>query len=221
MYDTHTWQQQAAMKRVPGTGTPAYALLDHFAIAAFVITVGCRVLYENSGGHRLLTSGDGINTVRGRVRITGAPAARAFREAVARSDRNAFTERQVVHVPRPSGLPALVLCLTAIHEDIVVVYAIDVARAPAVDVDLLRAAHGLSKAESRVVAALVRTQDVRGVAAELGVSPHTVRTHLKSIMVKFGTHRQSELVRIVTAGVGAFSLASEAKNYRKQAMRSP
>jgi DNA-binding CsgD family transcriptional regulator len=44
-------------------------------------------------------------------------------------------------------------------------------------------------------------------AAARGVSMNTARSHLKHAFAKTGTGRQSELLRLVIAGVGAISEA--------------
>jgi DNA-binding CsgD family transcriptional regulator len=46
---------------------------------------------------------------------------------------------------------------------------------------------------------LLEGHRVVSIAAELGVSEHTIRNHLKSIFRKLGIHSQAELVRHVRA----------------------
>jgi len=60
----------------------------------------------------------------------------------------------------------------------------------------------LSPREVEVALALVRAGDADGVARALGMSPHTVRTHLKSMFRKLEVHSQSALVsRLYGLGV--------------------
>lgn len=60
----------------------------------------------------------------------------------------------------------------------------------------------LSPREIEVAVALVRVGDADGVARTLGVSPHTVRTHLKSVFRKLDVHSQTALVsRLYGLGV--------------------
>ena len=65
------------------------------------------------------------------------------------------------------------------------------------DEELLRMLYGLSDAEARVAALLVRAKSVKEVSEGLQVSLNTVRTHLKRIFEKTGTRRQAELVQLV------------------------
>jgi DNA-binding CsgD family transcriptional regulator len=67
------------------------------------------------------------------------------------------------------------------------------AQDPLVDLDL-RAAFGLTAAEGRVVGQLLQGHSVKRMAAELGISGHTVRTHLKRALTKADAHSQVELV---------------------------
>jgi DNA-binding NtrC family response regulator len=60
----------------------------------------------------------------------------------------------------------------------------------------------LSPRELEVAQALVRVGDADTVARTLGVSPHTVRTHLKSMFRKLDVHSQSALLsRLYGLGV--------------------
>jgi DNA-binding CsgD family transcriptional regulator len=55
-------------------------------------------------------------------------------------------------------------------------------------------AHGLSRREAALLAALARGADTRQLAAELYISENTVQDHLKSIFAKTGTHNRRILM---------------------------
>lgn len=57
----------------------------------------------------------------------------------------------------------------------------------------------LTPAEARVAVRLARGQGVAEIAAETGRSVETVRTHIKSILLKTGVDRQSQLVRVLAS----------------------
>lgn len=62
--------------------------------------------------------------------------------------------------------------------------------------------YGLTRGEAGLAVLLVRGKSIEEAAAELFISPHTARTHLKRIFMKTDTHRQTELVvRILTVAL--------------------
>jgi DNA-binding NarL/FixJ family response regulator len=59
----------------------------------------------------------------------------------------------------------------------------------------LRTLYGLTSAETRLLLALLDGACVSGYAESAGVSLNTVRSQLKSILLKTGCRRQAELMR--------------------------
>ncbi|WP_433716068.1 LuxR C-terminal-related transcriptional regulator [Nocardia sp. CA-084685] len=59
----------------------------------------------------------------------------------------------------------------------------------------------MTAAEARVAAAAFRGEGSPSIAKELAVSANTVRTHRQHVFEKTGTHRQAELVRVLTASL--------------------
>lgn len=62
----------------------------------------------------------------------------------------------------------------------------------------LQQEYDLTPAEAAVAARLSRGANLRSVAGELHVSIWTVRSHLRSVFQKTNTHRQAELVALLT-----------------------
>ncbi|MDQ4130214.1 MAG: helix-turn-helix transcriptional regulator [Actinomycetota bacterium] len=54
----------------------------------------------------------------------------------------------------------------------------------------------LSERELRVVVELARGASTEGIARVLGVSPHTVRTHVRNLMGKLGAETRAHAVAI-------------------------
>ncbi|WP_374654619.1 helix-turn-helix transcriptional regulator [Phenylobacterium sp.] len=69
----------------------------------------------------------------------------------------------------------------------------------------LRELFGLTRSESVVAAALGRGASLDEIAAETGVGLATVRSHLKRILAKTGTHRQAEAAALLARSVSAAS----------------
>ncbi len=61
------------------------------------------------------------------------------------------------------------------------------------DADLLQHLFDLTPAEARIARTIAEGAGVRNVAGASGLSPETVRSHLKAVFQKTGTSRQSEL----------------------------
>jgi DNA-binding CsgD family transcriptional regulator len=58
---------------------------------------------------------------------------------------------------------------------------------------------GLTPAESRVLASLLRGATMAETATTLGIAPSTAKTHLERIFSKTGVTRQAELMRLATS----------------------
>ncbi|MGZ5948136.1 MAG: helix-turn-helix transcriptional regulator [Caulobacteraceae bacterium] len=69
--------------------------------------------------------------------------------------------------------------------------------------ETLRALFGLTRAEARVAIAVTRGATVRQAAEVLGVSRHTARNQLQSVLEKTGAGRQSELVALLLRATGS------------------
>lgn len=65
----------------------------------------------------------------------------------------------------------------------------------------MAARYGLTAAEVEVTGLLAQGDSLSAIAASTGRTRETVRTHLKSIFMKTGTHRQVELVILANASL--------------------
>ncbi len=117
---------------------------------------------------------------------TAAKAARAAGEVVLRHPRHpALLLARILPQPRPR--PA---ALVIIH---------DPARARPPSLATLRAAFGLTAAESLLALALLGGETVAEYASRRGVGQPTVRTQLAALFAKTGTTRQAGLVRLLAS----------------------
>nr|WP_246343383.1 helix-turn-helix transcriptional regulator [Sphingobium jiangsuense] len=69
----------------------------------------------------------------------------------------------------------------------------------------LRELFGLTRTEGAVAAALGRGAPLENIAASMGIGLATVRSHLKRILAKTGTHRQAEAVALLARSVSTVS----------------
>lgn len=76
------------------------------------------------------------------------------------------------------------------------------------DAGLLSSLYDLTRGEARVAALAAQGQGVQAISDWLGLSPHTVRTHIRSIHAKVGISRHAELVSLLakapTAPTGTY-----------------
>ena len=63
---------------------------------------------------------------------------------------------------------------------------------------LVLAAHGLTPAQSRVVALVVQGRSTRSIVAELHISSNTLQEHLRAVFDKLGIGSRRELVAVLT-----------------------
>ncbi|MBT2334362.1 helix-turn-helix transcriptional regulator [Variovorax paradoxus] len=124
-------------------------------------------------------------------------------QALAAGLRLAVQSRQPVCLPIPGG-PAgqqeLELARAApqlsLGEEVLVLARIRLGRSQmAPSIDRLRSAFGITHAEARVLTALMAGQSPKQHAGAQGVSVHTVRSQVSSLMAKMGSTRQADLVR--------------------------
>jgi DNA-binding CsgD family transcriptional regulator len=75
---------------------------------------------------------------------------------------------------------------------------VDLERRPRPPQDALKAAFGLTPAETQLAIQISSGETLDLIADEMGISKETARNQLKSIFQKTGVHRQSELVAILS-----------------------
>ena len=69
----------------------------------------------------------------------------------------------------------------------------------------LRELFSLTQTEGVVASALGRGASLEDIAANMGIGLATVRSHLKRILAKTGTHRQAEAVALLARSVSTVS----------------
>ena len=107
-------------------------------------------------------------------------------------------------MPLPTGADALELRLrrvpAAVHPRAVLLAVHHPESDRSVCADHLRELYGLTRTQVNVVQALVETPGLGPVADALGLSPNTVRAHLKQVFSKCGVRSQSELLQRLALG---------------------
>ncbi|MDE2422035.1 MAG: helix-turn-helix transcriptional regulator [Gammaproteobacteria bacterium] len=114
----------------------------------------------------------------------------------------------VILLPRAQQLP-LMLMITPLQlkgpvQGAALLFAFDPETTPTITRSLIRRLFGLSEAEAVLSVALCSGKTLDDVALERGTTMNTVKSQLRSIFVKTGTKRQSELVSLLLASPAYF-----------------
>lgn len=183
-------------------------LVERIDAACIAVTVNRRVLACNKKAATLV--GDGIQITRSVVRATISSFDAEIDRIVHSAATHATPETDCTIVPRPSGRPPLLLQAYALPRpsvsaltDAMAVPAVVLTITPPDEADrpeppkILRR-FGLTPTEAQVATAIASGESPSELAERLGVSTHTVRTHLRSCYLKLSVSRQSELSRLIS-----------------------
>jgi DNA-binding CsgD family transcriptional regulator len=195
-------------------------LLDRFDRAVLLVSATGKVVSGNVRGQQLLESRDGLNLLGGVLRAMTPADTQRLRQAVQETDRAArgasIQPRATLRLPRPSGNSDLVVRASPVAPSVASTFGVgelvtvalfihDPDEDSPVVEDMLAEAFGLSHAEAAVAARIWEGDSVADAARELGISPNTVKTHLKMVFEKAAVDRQAGLVRkiaMLLAGTG-------------------
>ncbi len=187
--------------------------LDQVAQAVLLVDAGARVLHANRSAARLLRTPGGLGADAEGLRAARPEQTRALRALVARAAArrgagggSVLLEqpglRLLAHVV-PVGPGVEAAWVGTPRPAAVVIVAEPAGGHPGPAQAALRSLFGLTVAEGRVACLVAAGSGVAAAAAELGVGPPTVRTHLARAYAKTGTRRQAELAELVGQIAGA------------------
>jgi len=189
----------------------AEAVLEKLCRGVMIIDRGARLRFANAAALSMLRRHDAFwATCDGRVLLTdgaaqrrlalylGAPRACTVESMTLRLERGGRPGPYRVLVA-PLDQPALRWLLNGsgpLH--VVLVYEPHAGRN--ISERILRELYGLTGAETQVASSLFRGLSMSEAANDLGVSIHTVRTHLKHIFDKCNVDSQAELMQLFALG---------------------
>lgn len=187
----------------------ADAALDQSPHAVFILNGGGRVRRTNRAADQLLARQMGLRLVEGRLRATSAAVARrleALIGAATTSDPSLRTGGSMALrvLGKRSPLSVTVAPVQAErspvfgHAPSAIVTISDPDAQAELTVAQLRALFGFTPAEARVAMTLLGGATTRQAAERLGVSFHTVRHQIQSMLEKTGAARQADLLTLLT-----------------------
>lgn len=183
----------------------AGAILDALAVPVLAVTRSRRIVLANASAQSILSARDGVHVIDGKLALGHPPAGGALERALTAAcdghGASPGSRTTLLEGTRPSGRRALDVVVAAIP-------ARDAGRSPralvllhdpeqenrAIEEIALRR-YRLTRAELAVARNLLAGESSQGIAAALGISVHTVRTHLKRLLSKTGAGTRADLMR--------------------------
>ncbi|MCK1386419.1 LuxR C-terminal-related transcriptional regulator [Bradyrhizobium sp. 21] len=186
----------------------AFDVLDRLADGVIVLDRKARVLFANSTARRMAEEG----TLRLQPSIgTYSPAhSPRLNELI----RAALQGAAGGTMSLPHDLDGRLLTIlvssirgkdlgrlsdAGVKDAAVLLFAIDPANRRSIPLRQIMDAYGLTHAEARVALAASSGNTIIENAQSLGLSPNTVKTHLRGVFAKTATGRQAELASLITA----------------------
>lgn len=201
--------------RQTGEAVWSARMIERLPMGVFLLDGRKTIVGTNRIGKGMLDRRDGLRLLHGTLQAERSAEARALARALHAavsgigpvSGLGGGDQGSDLRVSRPSGLaPYLLTVLPLSHEAAgfidgpairAVVYAVDPALEPQGLEARLGRLFGLTRAECRLVADLLRDLTPAQSGETNGVAISTVRSQLRSVFSKTGTTRQSELVNLV------------------------
>lgn len=184
--------------------------LDHVEAAVFLLSQEGRIVFTNSAADAMLEDGKLLRKAGQLLAATDKEAAETLREIFTVSPEGdlavgsrgiavplsgSANDRWFAHVlPLTSGERAEKV---ASPNATVAVFVRNTSSFSPTPLEGLAKQFKLTASELRVLDALLKVSGVQAIAEMLGISEPTTKTHLQNLFRKTGTHRQSELVKLV------------------------
>ena len=186
-----------------------------FAATVEALTVGVvladedsKIVHANAAALAMLEAGDPIVARYDRIAVQSATTTTALQSAIAQAAKDEATLGQKgigIPIPRPDGGPLVIHVLPLrrgntrsglIQRAAVALFVASASGPPQPPHDALIQLYDLTPAEIRIFELICEGQTRDAIAASLGVSVSTVKTHLVHVFAKTGCRRQADLVRL-------------------------
>jgi DNA-binding CsgD family transcriptional regulator len=187
-----------------------YYVLDRLSVGVILLDRRARIIYANAAA-RALDSDEGPLHLRGAtVTARVPPHSQRLGELVRMALRGAPAGS--MSVPRPNDGGLLTILVSSVRgrdvgrfadlsmpDAAVLLFITDPANRAGVPLPWIMDAYRLTPAEARVALAASSGLTIPEVAFQLGLSPNTIKTHLRKVFAKTGTNRQTELARLMAS----------------------
>ena len=185
--------------------------LESLQEGALLVDASGRVIRANDAAKAMLDDGNGIFLDNGRVAAAGSEILQKLIASCAQTCLSLGGPGGEFKIPRKHPRSPLHVTVTPLRSKtqiadfpwigVEVPVAIVTVRDPDVDRRQqeinLRHRFGLTAAEARLAAEILKGDGRAAAARRRGISTATAKSHLSSIFEKTGTHRQAELIRLL------------------------
>jgi DNA-binding CsgD family transcriptional regulator len=214
-------QLQHRIARLTAERDVSLSVADGLSIAILFVAANGRVLFANRTAEAVLRSGNGLSISRGRLRAIEHEQQdaldRLIGAAATTSSGKGISSGGILPLPRETGSPLTLLIAPFRSETLGYGPAQPVAAVLFSDPDgqtpvperALMQGYGLTKAETRLLAALLSGEGLSEYAERVGISINTAKTQMRQIFWKTGHDRQVDLVRTIMTNL-VMRLAGEA-----------
>lgn len=186
----------------------AFNVLDRLADGVVVLDRKARVLFANAAALRMTEEGSlrlhqsigthsSAHSQRLNELIRGALHGSAG--GTMSLPRNLDGQLLTVLVSSIRGKDLGRLSDAGVKDAAALLFVIDPANRRSIPLGQIMDAYGLTHAEARVALAASSGNTILETAKSLGLSPNTIKTHLRRVFAKTATGRQSELAGLITA----------------------
>jgi DNA-binding CsgD family transcriptional regulator len=211
-------QLRTKLQTAVNHGQFAELALDSMSTAAFLVSSAGHIQHMNELAAAFVQRADGLRLEGPVLTASNATEREQLRFLIAGA---ASTDKKRAHtvpggalnISRLGTQPPLQVAVLPVPESIrsawlvscALVFVSDPAASPKSRGAFMRMLYGLTPTECRLADLLLGGMEVRAVADHLGITIETARFHLKRVLFKTGTHRQTELVRLMLSLPGRTS----------------
>lgn len=184
--------------------------LDNLNFALLMVDVELGIVKCNRRAETILTQGDGLCRGQGSLRCSSSSDTEALLRLVSNACSDAVYKGQqrsggATRITRPSGKEPFAVHVSPLgvatqdpgdsHCALVLIF--DPGRTATAPEEVIQVLLGLTPAESHVALGLFHGKGVKDLAGQTSVTENTMRTHIRRILDKTDTNRQSELVSLL------------------------
>ncbi|MZR31287.1 hypothetical protein [Sneathiella litorea] len=195
----------------------ATAVLNRLPIGVILVNADTKILFFNGKAKRYLEQGDGLAISTDRVCRATLPSesralAKLLSDTLSPADATKTEGDFAISLTRmESDYPLNVMVApigTGAAGKGAVLFVSDPSEPVELSVETICKLYNLTPAEGRLALGLTNGYKLDDLAAEWGVSMHTVRSQLRQIFRKTDTSRQSEVVKLILTGPAALQATS-------------